>query len=536
MKWCFGLFAALVASTVLSAADPPRANRADGARGAKARTDPTTLAAVIDARIAETLKAHNVSAAPRADDAAFFRRANLALAGRVPVQSEVRLFLADTDPAKRAKAIDKLLASAAHTNHLTTTWRGWLLPEANTDPQIAGLVPGFETWLRGRFQANVPYDQFATEILTTPLGTRAATVRGAGTDDPDGTVNPLAFYLAKQGKPENLAAATSRLFMGVQLECAQCHDHPFSKWSRDQFWGLAAFYAGVVQQNGGGLREVLDRRELTIPGSDRTVAATFLDDTEPEWQFKKSPRVTLAAWLTTRDNPFFARAAVNRLWSIAFGVGLVDPIDDFNAQNKPSHPELLDELARAFVESGYDVKFILRAIGLSATFQRASATTHPGQKEVRLYARFPVQGLTPEQLYDSLSVVTGTRPEAPGAEFLNPGSARRQFLETFALSSRKTDSPTTIVQALALMNGSLVGDATTIESSRTLSAVVELPGLSPAERIEALYLAALGRPPKPEELKRAIDHIRAGGTGEVKARYADVLWALLNGVEFRTNH
>jgi hypothetical protein len=324
--------------------------------------------------------------------------------------------------------------------------------------------------------------------------------------------------------------------MGVQLECAQCHDHPFSKWSRDQFWGLAAFYAGVEQQNGGGLREVLDRRELTIPGSDRTVPATFLDDTEPEWQFKKSPRVTLAAWLTARDNPFFARAAVNRLWSLMFGVGLVDPIDDFNAQNKASHPELLDELARAFVESGYDLNFILRAIALSDTFQRSSATTHPGQKDTRLYARFPVQGLTPEQLYDSLSVVTGTRLEGPSADFLNPSSPRRQFLETFALSGRKTDSPTTIVQALTLMNGNLVGDATTIESSRTLSAVVELPGLSPAERVEALYLAALGRLPKPEELRRATDHIKAGGANEAKARYADVLWALLNGVEFRTNH
>ena len=525
MKWLFGLFAALIASTA-NAADPP-------AKAAK--PDPAALAAVIDARVAEALKAHKLPASPRSDDATFFRRANLVLAGRVSVPSEVRLFLADTDPNKRAKAIDKLLASAAHANQMTTTWRGWLLPEAVTDPQIAVAVPGFEAWLRPRIQSNVPFDQFVTELLTVPLNARSA-ARPAP-DDPDGTANPLAFYTAKQGKPENLAAAASRLFLGVQIECAQCHDHPFGKWSRDQFWGMAAFFAGVEQPMGGGLREVFDRRELSIPGADRTVPATFLDDKEPEWQFKKSPRVTLAAWITARDNPYFARATVNRLWGFAFGVGLVDPVDDFNDKNAPSHPELLDQLAKAFIESGYDTKFVLRAIALSDTFQRSSATTDPGQKDVRLYARFPVQGLTPEQLFDSLSVVIGTGLEGPGGAYLqNPGSGRRQFLESFALTGRKTESSTTIIQALTLMNGGLVGAATTVESSRTLAAVVELPGLTPEERVEALYLAALGRAPKPEELKRAVGHVKGAGTGEAKERYADVLWALLNGVEFRTNH
>src|SRR5262249_37949471 len=152
-----------------------------------------------------------------------------------------------------------------------------------------------------------------------PLSGRAPRVMNI--DDPDATANPLAFYTAKQGKPENLAAAASRLFLGIQIECAQCHDHPFGRWSRDQFWGMAAFFAGVEQQ-GAALREVLVRRDLSIPGADRTVPATFLDDKEPEWQFKKSPRVTLAAWITARDNPYFARATVNRLWGFVFGVGL----------------------------------------------------------------------------------------------------------------------------------------------------------------------------------------------------------------------
>jgi hypothetical protein len=313
------------------------------------------------------------------------------------------------------------------------------------------------------------------------------------------------------------------VFLGVQLECAQCHDHKFAKWTRDQFWGLAAFFGGVERSSGGGLREVLDRREILIPNADRSVAATFLDDREPQWRFKQSPRATLAAWMTSPDNPFFAKAAVNRLWGFVFGVGIVDPVDDFHDQNLPSHPELLDSLTAAFVASGFDTKFILRAICLSETFQRSSAVTVPRQQDARLFARFPVQGLTPEQLYDSLAVAAGAGPE--GATPVYIGSPRRQFLEAFALTERKTDAPTTIIQALTLMNGGMVGAATTPESSRTLAAIVDLPGLTPAQRVEALYLAALSRLPRPDEQLRALAH-----------DYADVLWALLNGIEFRTNH
>jgi hypothetical protein len=529
-KWCFVVVVALCCSTIFAAEPLVKES------GARAKSSPHALAAIIDSQIGEKLKAYSVPAAQRCDDATFFRRINLTLAGRVPVPSEVRLFLADSDRKKREKAVEKLLTSAAYANHMTTTWRNWLLPEAITDSQFANTTQGFDLWLRARIQAGMPIDRLATELLTVPLNGRPAMGRGMD-DDPDGTTNPLAFYLAKEGKPANLAAATSRIFMGVQLECAQCHDHPFSRWRRDQFWGLAAFFAGVEMPQNGALREVMDRRELSIPSADRTVPATFLDDKEPEWQFKKSPRVTLAAWLTAKDNPFFARALVNRLWGFVFGLGLVDPIDDFHEQNKPSHPELLDALAKAFVESDFDMKFILRAIVLSDTFQRASVTTDQSQKDARLYSRFPVQGLSPEQLYDSFLVVVGKEQEGTvGAFMQNPASLRRQFLETFALSGRKTENPTTIIQALTLMNGSLVGEATTIESSRTLAAILELPGLSQNERIEAIYIAVLSRLPKPEELRKINNYIETGGSGQTKKRYADVLWALLNGIEFRTNH
>ncbi len=489
-----------------------------------------TLASTIDRHVAQKLAEGKVPPAPRADDAMFFRRIQLALGGRIPNASEARRFVEDIDPDKRAKALDKLLASSAYATHMTTVMRGWLLPEAIANPDVANGVPAFEAWLRAKVQSNQPYDKFVQELLTFPLDARQATPQRAMAEDGPATT-PVAFYNAKEGKPENLAAATSRLFLGVQLECAQCHNHPFAKWSRDQFWGLAAFYGGVTRAD-NVLRELPNRREMGIPNTDRTVPATFLDDKEPAWEFRKSPRVTLAKWIIEKDNPFFAKATVNRLWGQLFGAGIVDPVDDFHEQNLPSHPELLDALATAFVDSGFDMKFIVRAICLSETFQRTSAISDPGQRNVRLFAAFPGQGLTPEQLFDSLSVVVGTTLEGPGGNYLSNGSPKRQFLETFNRMGKPTETQTTIIQALALMNGGLVGEAANAKTGRTLSAILELPGLTPEERIESIYFAVLGRKPKSLELERTLKHV----TGDKTERYSDIFWALLNGVEFRTNN
>jgi hypothetical protein len=498
--------------------------------------DAAALATEIDRLVAAQLQAHHVVPAPRADDATYFRRVNLVLAGRIPVPSEVRAFLADTTPDKRAKAVDRLLRSAAFANHLTTSWRGWLLPEAALSPEAANGVPAFESWLHARIRADVPLDRIVTELLTYPLDGRQAAGRLPGGDG-EAETGPLGFYTAKDAKPENLAAATARIFLGVHLECAQCHNHPFAKWKREQFWGLAAFFGGVERASGGGLREVPGRRELSIPNSEQAVPATFLDDREPEWQYKKSPRATLAAWMTAPENPFFARALANRFWWFIFGVGLVDPVDDFHDQNLPSHPELLDLLARSLVQSGFDTRFLLRAICLSDTFGRGSVVSDPARQGVRLYAHFPVQALSPEQLYDSLAVVLGHPLEGPGSGVSLQGGnpARRQFLETFSTTGQATAAPTTILQALTLMNGDLVGGAAGANPGRTVGAIAGLPGLTPAERVEALYLTALGRPPRPTELQRTLRHVEADGEHK-DASYGDVLWALLNSLEFRTNH
>ncbi|HJZ56714.1 MAG TPA: DUF1549 and DUF1553 domain-containing protein [Gemmataceae bacterium] len=507
------------------------------------RSDPAALAKRIDRHVLAKLSAAGVPPAPLADDAMFLRRTYLLLVGRVPMPSEVYAFLEDRDPNKRATLIDRLLASPGYANHFTAVWRGWLIPEAMTRYEVAALVPGFDAWLRKKLVENTPYDKFATELLTAsltpPRNTPNQFLQPIGEDAVFGMQGPLAFYYAKDAKPENLAAATARVFLGVQIECAQCHDHPFARWSRDQFWGLAAFFAGVekVQPNNdfGPLREVLDRRELAIPNTDQVLQATFLDDTEPEWKPGTSSRTTLAAWITARDNRFFARAAVNRMWGYVFGTGIVDPIDDFNDENKPSHPELLDELAKEFAASGYDLRFLIKAILLSETYQHDSALADPKQANPRLFARFPVQALTPEQLYDSLALIASAGQEPAGQYLVNPGSPKRQFLDKFAIVGAKTEAPTSILQSLTLMNGELVAVATDPDKSRPVMVVVGLPGLTDEDRVEILYLTALGRKPKPAEMDRALRHVRADPTNP-KKRYGDLLWALLNSAEFRTNH
>jgi hypothetical protein len=255
--------------------------------------------------------------------------------------------------------------------------------------------------------------------------------------------------------------------------------------------------------------------------------------------------MALADWMTAPENPYFARAAANRIWGQLFGVGLVDPVDDMGGDNPPSHPELLDALARAFAEHGFDRKFLIRAIVLSRAYQLTSRSTGPGTgpsagsgpDEPRLFARMKERGLTAEQLYDSLAQAIGLPPEAvgPGRFSGAAGSPRGEFLQTFAGNEeRPTEAQTSILQALALMNGRLVAGATHVERGRMLSAVAEAPFLDPAGRIETLFLATLSRRPTPEEAAQMMAHLE--GAADQRKALSDVFWALLNSPEFLLNH
>ena len=502
--------------------------------------DVETLAAKIDERIAAAW-GKDVKPAPVADDAEFFRRVHLDLAGRIPSVTEIRDFLEDDRPDKRRLWVDRILAADpddssyrdAYVSHFANVWRAWLLAPPNQ--QALFQQPALEQWLRQALKANVGYDQLVRDLLTHQPGPANL---GIGGGDP----SPSAFYLANESRPENLAGSTARLFLGVKLECAQCHDHPFAPWTRDQFWQYAAFFTDVPQQARPGqqLAAYRARRgEIKVAGTDKVVQARFLDGTEPQWTDGRT-RPTLVEWMTAADNPFFARAAVNRLWAYFFGAGLVEQPDGPGDDNPAHYAGLLDELAREFVAHKYDVKFLVRAITASQTYQRASAVSHPSQQNLRLFARMPLRGLGPEQLFDSLAVATefqDTSPADPRAILFGVAqSPRDQFLAKFAAQDQKTDYQTSILQALYLMNNDFIADRTSVQKNRTLATLGD-QRTGTARKVESLYLVVLSRKPRPDESERFVKYVDAGGAaGDPKKALADVFWVLLNSPEFLLNH
>jgi hypothetical protein len=375
----------------------------------------------------------------------------------------------------------------------------------------------------------MPYDQMVRELLTGETGSGGRFPAGGAGE------STVAYFLANENKAENLAGSTARIFLGVKLECAQCHDHPFDKWKRAQFWEYAAFFAT------GSRGQPSEARSIAIPGTDQTVKARFLDGTEPQWRDGATSRTTLAGWMTAADNPFFARAAVNRLWAYFFGIGLEDPADGSGDSPPASHIELLDELARQFVTHRFDVKFLIRAIVASEAYQRTSVANHPSQQDPRLFARMALRGLTPEQLFDSLAEATEYDGRASMAQpqFFgrDPQSPRAQFLAKFAAQEQRTEYQTSILQALYLMNNQFIADRTSLAHNKSLRTIATAARIDTARRVETLYLLVLSRKPRPEESARLVKYVDGGGaSGDSQKALTDVFWALLNSPEFLLNH
>lgn len=528
----------LIAVTVVSGV-------AGAASGADDREAVRALAETINRHIATQWAENGVAPAPLAGDSAYLRRASLDLTGRIPAAGQVREFLDDSRPDKRERLVERLLESPAFVTHMTNLEMRLMMPEADANPEVQAQAPLFEAWLREQVDSNAGLDHVARAILTAPVAAAGAQAQRMPAAASNQKPSPLPYYLAKDVKSENLAASTARLFLGIRLECAQCHNHPFATWKRDQFWSYAAFFTSLERSAGDDgspdpIRERPDRREATIPGLGKVVKATFLDGKVPQAQPGTPARVSLADWMTDRANPYFAQAAVNRIWAQCFGIGLVDPVDDMGAENPASHPELLDALAKSFAEHGYDRKFLIRAIMMSRPYQLSSAGAGASAEDPRLFARMRLRGLSAEQLYDSLAQAVGLPSDDARSDGDNgmQNSLRAEFFERFASQDEKpTEAQASILQALALMNGRLVAGATDLETGATLSAVAEAPFLDTAGRIEALYLATLSRRPRPEETARMTAYIERGGSaGDRRKALSDVLWALLNSPEFLLNH
>lgn len=496
-----------------------RANETD-------QRDARALAARIDARIADHWKKKQVSPTTSADSSAFVRRVHLDLVGRIPDLITSRDYPQNNDPAKMGKLVDKLLSHPRHPQHLAAVWRALLVPDGVENPFGGNYRGSVEAYLREEFKKGAGYHQIVRGLL-----------QGQGT----GPVNVnFAFLQAIGTQPENQASAVSRLFLGVKLECAQCHNHPFARWTRQQFWETAAFFNDMTRGRPAGNAPF----EIRIPGTEKTAQARFLDGTPRPENPRGTPREVFLEWMTRTENPYFARAAVNRVWEYLFGTGLVDPVDEAGPDNLPSHPELLDELAKEFVARNYNLSFVFRTLVQTQVYQLSSRQTHPDQADARVFARQQIRGLSPEQLFDSLALATGheeSTPDIYNPRVFNPtNSPRAEFLRRFPNQDKRREQTTSILQALYFMNGRVVTDATSLRTNKNLAVLAEgyLGKTSPtARRIEQLFYLTLNRKPTQTERDRLVRYVDQGGpTANQDQALCDVFWAVLNSSEFCVNH
>lgn len=497
----------------------------------------------IDGHLAKVWQKAGVTPSPKAEDHVFFRRLNLDLNGRIPTLSQYTDFVDNDDPEKRWEWVDRYLDSPEHPRHFANVWRTIMLGY-QTNQQVQFAVPQFEAWLRERIEKNVGLDKTVLQLLTSQQNPNMGF---NGQFNQPGS--PQLFFLANENKAENLAAATSRVFLGVKLECAQCHPHPFAKWKKEQFWEFAAFYstpANMVRRPGVvppmPTPAFQPGREILIPGTEKVVKAKFLNGAEPKWDLLSNSRTTLANWVTAKENPYFARAMADHIWSYLMGVSLLEPIMEPSDDSPITHPELLDDLARGLIENNFDAKFLIRAIVHSDAYQRSSAGAKLADKEdYNLFVRMPMRALSPEQIFDSVSVVTRYKDPTPAGmnqPFFNPNqlqTPRAQFLSKFMNQDRRHEPQTSILQALFMMNGKFMAERTKLENNEDLAYLAQSKDYD--KSVRSMYFWVLSRPPRPEETQRLAAYLekshRAGNLGPA---VTDVYWALLNSSEFLLNH
>jgi hypothetical protein len=496
------------------------------------------IASVIDRHIAAKWNEKQLTPAVEVDDAAFARRVYLDLIGRIPRVGELREFLEDQRDDKRERLVAELLDSAAFSFHFANTLRKAWIPEGNTQ-QGRQIASEFDIWLHKRLSMGDGYDDIVREVLTVPLkprGTGPYALYNSG-EEP----KPTAFYALKEIKAENLAAATARSFLGVRVECAQCHDHPVADWSQEDFWQFAAFFGGIQRSDNspfGAIAELFRKNDgnwkIEIPDKNKTVEATFLDGTAPS-KDAMSPRMAVADWLLGPAKQRFARATVNRLWAHQFGMGLVDPVDDMDSYNDPSHPELLEELATLFIDSDYDIRVLLHGISMSRPYRLTSATTDSQDAPAELYIRRRPKAMSIQQILASVNVVSGGPAAQPALRYYAVNQIESVFEEG---TQRAIDRPTTLLQALAMMNGQVANQINSSPFSQVLTSlgpIEKLPNTGDDEWIDTVFLAILSRTPSDTERTRVKEHLKVD---EKKRNVAvrDLLWAMVNTSEFRTNH
>jgi hypothetical protein len=499
----------------------------------------------IDHHVFAKLKTIGMPPSPVADDATFLRRVTLDLTGRLPTVAEMKDFLASNDAAKRSTRIDQLLDSPEYAEYFANKWSA-LLRNQRTQPMYARGSYLFWSWIRDSIADNKPFDQFAREVVAAS---------GSLDQHP-----PVAWYRQLK-EPKQQMEDVAQLFLGTRMQCAQCHHHPFEKWSQNDYYGLAAFFANVSRKASGAKDEelIFNKRgaaQMTNIRTRQPVMPTSLGAASVPLRPEQDPRLALADWMSAKDNPFFAHTLVNRYWKHFFNRGLVEPEDDMRETNPPVNPELLHALASDFAGNGYDLKRLIRAITNSTTYQLSAVPNAHNARDRQNFSRFYPKRLNAEVLYDAVNTLLETESkfagQAPGTRAValpdNSYNQTTYFLTVFgrpdsssACECERTQEAS-LAQSLHLLNAA---DIQT-QLSRDLGRADRLAKDSRPDddQITDLYHIALSRDPTADELNLALTHLakktkgKEGATAVAgrKEAFEDVLWALLNTKEFLFNH
>ena len=489
-------------------------------------TSPESVNTSIDDEILKLLSTLRLPVSPAAADATFLRRVTLDLTGHLPTPEMVSAFLADINTNKRETLVDTLLGSDEFNEYWTLQLAKLLRIGAQERNTQGAFV--YHQWLSEQIRDGVGYDQIARSVILATGDSHE--------------VGPANFYRTVNGAREQ-AEFMSELFMGARLRCANCHNHPLDKWTQDDYHGLAAIFAKIesdqivkVKPSGEVIHPATREKAIPrIPGN-RFLSADVADG-----------RVELVDWLTGQDNPYFAKAIVNRLWKAMMGRGLVEPVDDFRSTNPATHSELLTELADDFVAHGYDLRWTLRRIALSESYARSVDTLPQNATDDRFYSHVLRKPLEPEVLADAISDVLGVpdtygnEPEGTRAVSLFDPNTESDALDILGRCGRETSCESSagatdgLQRKLHLFNGALLNARIGVSGSRLDKLMSE--GKSPMEIVSEFYLAALGRHPTDTEQQFWAQHIDiSASANSQRAILEDMVWSLLTCNEFVTNH
>jgi hypothetical protein len=487
----------------------------------------------VDELAAAKWKKLGLRPSPSADDATFLRRVTVDLCGRLPTAEEARAFLADGRADKRARLIDRLLDSPDYPAYFALRW-GSILRNSN----LAGAnqaAYAFHDWIKDQVARNRPYDEFVRGIVAAA---------GEWQDAP--AVN--WYWQMRDDQLHQVTADTAQVFLGIRLQCARCHHHPYERWGQEDYYGLAGFFTRLGRKSFGEPPPYYAAGTVTTgekdPRTGRAPEPKYLDGPAAKFTPEEDPRHALVDWMARPDNPFFAKALVNRLWGHFLGRGLYHEVDDLRESNPPSNPELLDALAADFVKHKFDVKHVIRTILNSRVYQLSSEPAEANKKDRQNFARYYARRMVAEVFFDAVNQVTGAKANFNGAAAdaravdLPHEGFGSYFLDTFDRPRRVTgcecerSSGATLAQVLLLANSDEVENKLRAADGR-LARLVKEKKTTP-EIVEELYLTAYARRPTQAELDKTIAYV--GRQPDRRQALEDILWVILNSKEFMFNH